>query len=151
MNNITNFNKIYFQIINEAKMNEIPPILYHATFKRFIPNIKKTGLGNTKRKLWENSEPHTVYLATDEDQAASYMEAVIDEYDLEQYADEPIVIIKIDTSKLNHNLFELDKNNESNFDYVNDSNFDLDQDLDYTLEYHGIIPASSFIDIYEYQ
>ena len=41
MNNITNFNKIYFQIINEAKMNEIPPILYHATFKRFIPNIKK--------------------------------------------------------------------------------------------------------------
>ena len=79
------------------------------------------------------------------------MEAVIDEYDLEQYADEPIVIIKIDSSKLNQNLLELDKNNKSNFDYLNDSNFDFDQDLDYTLEYHGIIPATSFIDIYEYQ
>lgn len=36
----------------------------------------------------------------------------------------------------------------SNFEYLND---DIDQeDMDYTLEYHGIIPASSFIDIHEY-
>lgn len=150
MTNLTKFNKIYYKIITEAKMNEIPPVLYHATFKRFIPSIKKTGLGNTKRRLWENSEPHTVYLATDEDQAASYMEAVIDEYDLEQYADEPIFIIKIDSSKLNQSLLELDKNNSSNFDYLDNPDFNFDQDLDYTLEYHGIIPATSFIDIYEY-
>lgn len=35
------FNKLYYKIISEAKISEIPPILYHATFKRFINSIKK--------------------------------------------------------------------------------------------------------------
>lgn len=53
------FNKLYYKIISEATISEIPPILYHATFKRFINSIKKTGLGNTKRKLWEDSKLNT--------------------------------------------------------------------------------------------
>lgn len=111
--------------------------------------LKKTGLGNTKRKLWEDSKSNTVYLATDEDQAASYVEAAIDEFD--KYEDEPIYIITIDTSKLDKSLLELDKNNMSNFEYLNDNDNDIDQeDMDYTLEYHGIIPTSNFIDIHEY-
>lgn len=35
------FNKLYYKIISEATISEIPPILYHATFKCFINNIKK--------------------------------------------------------------------------------------------------------------
>lgn len=39
----------------------------------------------------------------------------------------------------------------SNFEYLNDNDNDIDQeDMDYTLEYHGIIPTSNFIDIHEY-
>ena len=55
-------------------------------------------------------------------------------------------------ASIDNNLYSvLDEITFINSDILNDSNFDFDQDLDYTLEYHGIIPATSFIDIYEYQ
>ena len=116
---------------------DIPKYLYHATYKPFLNSIKKNGLGNTRRKMWSDSVRGVVYLALDFDVAVSYAETAewLDELDddkYEKYADN-IIVLKIDTSLLDKDKFFIDSNV-------------LDNDGD-TLEYHGVIPFSSVVEV----
>ncbi len=105
----------------------IPKYLYHATYKPFLKSIKEKGLGNTRKKMWSDSVSGVVYLATNEDVAYSYAEIaewLDDIEDYEKYVDN-IVILKIDTGKLDRTKLKKDSN-------VIDG--------DDTFEYHGVIP-----------
>lgn len=111
----------------EGKIN-IPDFLYHATYKPLLKKIEKEGLGgkSSKRK-WSDSKKGVVYLALDPYVAESYAESVdTDEVDMPEDWLDKIVILKINTSGLDHNKFNIDQN-------VLDNKGD-------TLEYYGIIP-----------
>jgi hypothetical protein len=109
----------------------IPEKLYHATYKQFLPSIMLKGLGNTRRKMWEDSKRGVVYLANDPWEAESYAEEsewVDERDDPDKYLDN-IIILEIDTSKLNADKFFTDENVRLEDDEENT-----------TWEYHGIIP-----------
>lgn len=105
--------------------------LYHATYKQFLNSIKTKGLGNTRRKMWSDSKTGVVYLADDPWVAESYAETsdwVEERDDPDIYLDN-IVILEIDTSKLDASKLFVD------------SNVLLDKgEENSTWEYHGIIP-----------
>ena len=107
-------------------VGDIPEILYHATYKRRLRNIKLNGLIPGKKKNWEGSKKDVVYLATDYEEAGSFVEC--DETDSE----DDIYVISIDASKLNLDNLSRDEN-------VIDG--------DSTYEYKGIIPPDAFIEI----
>lgn len=109
----------------------IPEKLYHATYTPFLDSIKSNGLGNTKNKMWTDSVNGVVYLANDPWVAESYAEEsewVYEQEDPDTYLDN-IVILEINTSKLNKNKLKVDKN------VLLD-----DEEENATWEYHGIIP-----------
>jgi len=112
----------------EIEETNIPPVLYHATYRALLRSIKKTGLGGkgSERKRWEDSIHGVVYLATDPNVAESYAEA--SETVPDEWLDD-IVILKIATAGLNPSLLKMDQNVQDN-----EGN---------TLEYHGVIPLSS--------
>jgi hypothetical protein len=114
---------------------EIPNVLYHATFSPILKKIKREGLGGpSATPLWTDSKENVVYLAIDPDVAYSYAEAVFDENeDIPESWMEKIIVLEIDTTNLNPNKFYLDRNV-------------LDNDGS-TVEYHGIIPFDSIIDV----
>lgn len=109
----------------------IPEKLYHATYKQFLKSIQQKGLGNTKRKMWTDSVRGVVYLADDPWVAESYAEESewVDERDDPDAYLENIIILEIDTTKLDESKFEVDKNVILEPDEENS-----------TWEYHGIIP-----------
>jgi len=109
----------------------IPEKLYHATYKQFLKSIQQKGLGNTKRKMWTDSVRGVVYLANDPWVAESYAEESewVDERDDPDAYLENIIILEIDTTKLDASKFEVDKNVILEPDEENS-----------TWEYHGIIP-----------
>ena len=112
----------------------VPPILYHATYKPLLIKIKQNGLDTTKsKKAWEDSKPGLVYLATDIDVAGSYAEA--SDMVPDSYLDN-IIVLHIDTSKLDISKLNVDKN-------VQDNEGD-------TLEYSGVIPFSAISKITKY-
>lgn len=123
----------------EEALNEdldIPQYLYHATYKPFLKSIKEKGLGNTRRKMWSDSKRGVVYLAKDKDVAYSYAENaewLDDVEDYDKYADN-IIVLKIDTSKLDKSKLFDDENV-------------LDDDS--TVEYHGVIPFDTVVEIIE--
>lgn len=123
------------RLINLLKeATDVPPILYHATYKPLLSKIKENGLDTTKsKKAWEDSKPGLVYLATDPDVAASYAEA--SEMVPDSYIDN-IIVLHIDTSKLDLTKLSVDKN-------VQDNAGD-------TLEYAGVIPFSAISKITKY-
>jgi len=47
--------------------------LYHATVQALAPSIRKDGLGNTTRKMWEDSVPGVVYLCEDLEEAKDFI------------------------------------------------------------------------------
>ena len=104
--------------------SNIPQFLYHATYKPLLKKIKEKGL-DTKdsRKAWEDSIPGYVYLALDPYVAESYAEE--SEMVPESWLDN-IIILKIDTNKLDKSKLFTDQN-------VQDNEGD-------TLEYRGVIP-----------
>lgn len=105
--------------------------LYHATYKQFLPSIMLKGLGNTRRKMWEDSKRGVVYLASDPWEAESYAEEsewVDDRENPDWYLDN-IIILEIDTAKLNSSKLFKDENVLVDAD-----------DENTTWEYHGIIP-----------
>lgn len=113
---------------------EIPEILYHATYKPLLKKIKEEGLDTTKsKKAWEDSKPGLVYLAKDLEVAASFAEE--SEMVPESYLDN-IIILHIDSSKLDKSKISIDKN-------VIDNQGD-------TLEYEGVIPWSAIINVAKY-
>ena len=107
----------------------IPSKLYHATYERFLKSIQQKGLGNTTQTMYEDSKPGVVYLANEPEVAESYAECS-DWYEEQDEADDlDIIIIEVDTDKLDLNKL-----------YV-DENVLLDDDEENaTWEYHGIIP-----------
>lgn len=112
----------------------VPPVLYHATYKPLLNKIKQDGLDTTKsKKAWEDSKPGLVYLATDLDVAASYAES--SDMVPDSYLDN-IIVLHIDTSKLDSSKLSVDKN-------VQDNAGD-------TLEYSGVIPFSAITKITKY-
>jgi hypothetical protein len=107
--------------------NNIPPTLYHATYRPLLKSIKQHGLGGDKaQSKWEDSKPGVVYLALDKNVAESYAET--SDVVPDDWIDK-IIILKISTAGLDTNKFNIDSN-------VQDNEGD-------TLEYHGIIPISN--------
>lgn len=109
----------------------IPNKLYHATYRQFLDSIKINGLGNTKQKMWPDSEPGIVYLASDPWIAESYAEEaewIYQQNDPDAYLDS-IVILEIDTAKLDTGKIKVDRNVLLDDDEENA-----------TWEYHSIIP-----------
>ena len=104
-------------------------ILYHATYKPLLKKIQADGLDTTKsKKAWEDSKPGLVYLATDKDIAGSYAES--SDVVPDEWLDN-IIILHIDTNKLDKSKISVDKNVQDN---IGD-----------TLEYAGIVPWSAII------
>jgi GNAT superfamily N-acetyltransferase len=113
------------QTVAEDTGANIPPVLYHATYKQRLRSIQLKGLGAAGKRNWTDSKRGVVYLALDPNVAESYAETALDDLD----ADWDIVILKISTSGLDTTKFQLDRNV-------------LDNEGD-TLEYHGIIPPGN--------
>ena len=117
--------------LKESLTTKVPSKLYHATYRQFLNSIKKKGLGNTKKKMWSDSKPGVVYLADDPWAAESYAEEseYIDSVeDPDDYLDN-IIILEVDTSKLDSSKLYIDENVLLDADEENS-----------TWEYHGIIP-----------
>lgn len=104
----------------------IPSILYHATYKPLLNNIKKNGL-NSKlgKKTYPDSKQGYIYLSKDKNVAESYAET--SDIIPEEWLDE-IIILKINTKNLSKDNFSIDDN-------VLDNKGD-------TIKYKGIIPWS---------
>jgi hypothetical protein len=118
--------RVWEQGVAEGLDQDIPSVLYHATYKPRLKSIQLKGLGSGGRRNWEDSQRGVVYLALDPDVAESYAETsdmVPDEW-LDQ-----IVMLKISTAGLDPNKFGIDSN-------VQDNAGD-------TIEYHGVIPVSN--------
>jgi len=114
-------------ILQEKLTQQVPAMLYHATYKSLLPSIKKAGLDTRKSALaWEDSKPGIVYLANDPDVAESYAEAAEEVSD--EIYDSGIVILKIPVKDLDMSKLHDDRNV-------------LEDDSD-TYEYHGQIPWS---------
>ena len=117
--------------LTEAINSSIPTKLYHATYKQFLESIKEKGLGNTKKKMWSDSKLGVVYLAADPWTAESYAEesewldsvATPDDYI------DNIIILEVDTTKLDSSKFYIDEN------VLLD-----DGEENSTWEYYGVIP-----------
>lgn len=110
--------------------SDIPNVLYHATYAQFLDSIRENGLGNTTNKMWTDSRSGVVYLAKNPWEAESYAEEaewLDDKTDAEDYLDN-IVILEIDTSRLDLQLLYLDENLLPGGEET------------YGFEYHGIIP-----------
>lgn len=100
-----------------------PEALYHATLKRFIPNIKKFGLGGKlpRKRFWDyegtsyENIKEGVFLADDPYVAFSYLEACDELYDrYEDFdPDTDVVVFSINKNELDESLLKLDENNTS--------------------------------------
>jgi hypothetical protein len=113
-------------ILLEKLTQQVPDMLYHATYKALLPSIKSTGLDTRKAALaWEFSKPGIVYLANDADVAESYAEAAEEVSD--EIYDSGIVVLKIPTKGLKISKLHDDRNVQGDSD---------------TYEYHGQIPWS---------
>lgn len=97
--------------VREDLHRPVPPILYHATFNALIPRIYKIGLIPHDDEVLHNFakiEPG-VYLADDPEAAGSFVEASENEHIPAEWFNE-IVVISIDTSKLDISKFDIDPN-----------------------------------------
>lgn len=101
---------------SDVEIVKIPNVLYHATYRPWLESIQKNGLGATKHKQWSHSKSGVVYLTRNPSEAKLWT-----------YWLKDIVILKIDTTKLDQNNFFIDSN------YLHGD----------TLEYHGVIPFSA--------
>ena len=109
---------------------EVPPVLYHASYGPLMSSIQKDGLGGDRDTYWEDSMRGVVYLALDPQVAFSYAETSDDAWDkFETEAGLEIIIMKVDTTQLNPELFKIDSN-------VMNNQGD-------TVEYHGIVPPTA--------
>ena len=113
-------------MVAEGLDQDLPSVLYHATYKPRLNSIKLKGLGAGGKRNWEDSQRGVIYLALDPNVAESYAET--SDMVPEEWLDQ-IVILKISTAGLDPNKFGIDSN-------VQDNSGD-------TVEYHGVIPVSN--------
>lgn len=97
--------------------------LYHATYGARIKSIKQHGLLTGKKKNWDDSKKHVIYLATDPDVAHSYAES--SDIVPDEWLDN-IKILKVKKSNLDKTKLKIDSNV-------------IDNDGS-TVEYHDNIP-----------
>ena len=115
---------------------KIPRYLFHATYKENLDSILKQGLiPGREVKNWESSK-NVVCMAQNPHVAYSYAETseIIEYNDDKEYLLDEIVVLKIDTSKLEKSKF------------FKDSNIKEDEELEMgeiCYEYHGIVPPNS--------
>jgi hypothetical protein len=118
------------EIKNFESFGEGPKFYYHATYKPRLKSILKKGLvPSFKKKNWEDSEDF-VYIDIDYNCAVSFCE------ESEEVPDDwidNIVVIKIDSSKLDKSKIRIDPNIIG----VDHSAF----------IYDGVIPPDAFIDV----
>jgi hypothetical protein len=122
---IYELSRIQKQKAVKEELEQMPSVLYHATYKQRLKSIKLNGLGAGGKRNWTDSKKGVVYLALDPNVAESYAETALDDLD----ADWDIVILQVSTNGLDPSKFHLDSN-------VQDNEGD-------TVEYHGIIPPSN--------
>ena len=91
-------------------LEDVPRVLYHATFKALIPSIKKSGIisGDSKYRNIGGSE-RGLYLGDSPEYAASMVEVRENDNIPKEWFDE-IVILTIDTSKLDLSKLDSDPN-----------------------------------------
>ncbi len=112
----------------------VPPVLYHATFRPLLKKIREFGLDSSRgRPLWDDSVAGYVYLSDDKDYAASFAEST--EADIPDSWFDKIIVLTIDTDKLDRDLLFIDSNNLAE---------------EPTYEYRGVIPFSAVTKIENY-
>ena len=104
------FNEYFLKDILNEVLENVPRVLYHATFKALIPSIKRKGIisGGSKYRNFESVE-RGVYLGYSPEYAGSMVEASENDNIPEEWFDE-IVILTIDTSKLDLSKLDRDPN-----------------------------------------
>ena len=108
-------------------LDNIPPVMYHATYRPLLDDIRQKGLGGSETQAnYEDSEAGVVYLAIEPEVAESYAES--SETVPEEWLDE-IVVLQINTNALDRQKFAHDRNVRS-------------EEIS-TLEYHGVIPSTA--------
>ena len=125
------------QEIKETLKQPLLKRLYHGTFNALIPQIEKEGLVPGNKGDMHNFADieEGVYLANTPDQASGFVESSENENIPSEWFDE-IVVITIDTSKLDPKKFDIDPNIVW---YKNE--------VPSTFIYRGIIPPSAFVEI----
>lgn len=107
-------------------------MLYHATFRRNINGIRKSGIKNMSEKNWEDAIDGLVCLATDPYNAESQCEVAADLSEDENLCEEDIIVLGVKKEDLdleNHTL-------------IQDPNMIYDEDEEISsYAYTGIIPA----------
>ena len=104
------FNEYFLKDILNEVLENVPRVLYHATFKALIPSIKRKGIisGGSKYRNFDSVE-RGVYLGYSPEYAGSMVEASENDNIPEEWFDE-IVILTIDTSKLDLSKLDRDPN-----------------------------------------
>ena len=128
---------------------DVPPVLYHATFNQLAIKIEKEGIipgGNDIQNF--SGIKKGVYLASDPEFAGSMVVCSENDNVPEEWYDE-IVIISINTSKLNLSKLDRDPNIEPQEDEYDD-NIPADQTI-YSFIYEGFIPPDAIIGIVDYK
>lgn len=112
-------------------------MLYHATFKAYIPEIKKYGLGAKQHKNWEISTDGVVCLTNDPEVANDFCECAEDVP--EDIFESGIVVFMIDERCLDKNKLFVDPN--VNIDEDDDN---YDDTVEYLI-YKGVIPSNQLV------
>ena len=134
-------------ILNEV-LDDVPRVLYHATFKALIPSIKRKGIinGGSKYRNFDNVEKG-VYLGYSPEYAGSMVEASENDNIPEEWFDD-IVILTIDTSKLDLSKLDSDPNVLPQEDEYDDT-VPPDTNI-YSFIYRDNIPFNAVVAINKY-
>jgi hypothetical protein len=136
-------------LISEAFFSDdVPRILYHATFNALLPCIQSEGIipGGNDFQNFTGIEKG-VYLGLTPEYAVSMVEASENENIPEEWFGE-IVVIAIDTSKLNLSKLDRDPNVAPQEDEYDDE-IPADETI-YSYIYRDRIPPSVFVEITDY-
>jgi hypothetical protein len=127
-------------LLFEELHKPLPKVLYHATFNALIPRIQRLGLLPKDDEILHNFEgiESGVYLAESANEAGSFVEVSENPNIPEEWFND-IVVIKVDTTKLDPSKFTVDPNVIAH----------EDEDFRPFL-YKGVIPSAAFIDIVDY-
>ena len=118
----------------------IPAILYHATFRPYLEDIKLHGIrsDNQVKMNYDMSKKGVVYLARYFEEAESYAET--SESVPSEWIPEKIVVLAVNTSMLDKNLLAVDENVLFSSVWGDEVAF-IDDNLDEEklFEYYGVV------------
>ena len=133
--------------LKEILTENVPNVLYHATFLALLPEIKMKGLlPDGEIHNFDNIE-RGVYLGVTHEYAGSMVEASENDDIPEKWFGE-IIVIAINTNKLDQSKLDIDPNVAPQEDEYDDT-IPADETV-YSYIYRGIIPTSAFISITDY-